>query len=398
MISFALTEEQQLVKETAHKFAAEVIRPNLRAWERAGAVPEEARRAFRDLGLTSLELDPESANGQGLTTAVLVHEELSWGDPGAALALWTTHTLGPALRELADAEQAQRLLAPFLAHTAHTFALAYSEEWKTVPTGFATQAVPDKGGYLLSGIKSFVWNAEQADLSMVFAQLNPDAGWDGIAAFAVPRRPRAAEGGLRAGDRHDLLGLRTAWAGELHMEDHFVPEEDRLRGGGDLRAAAQRLFARAGLCTAARQVGLGRAAYEYALAYTQDRKAFGKPVAHFQANAFTLSDMLMDVDSARLLCWRAAAAADKGRLDVGLCAQALAHANEAAFRVADQAVQLLGGAGFMQDFPVEKWLRDTEALALSCGTSEQAREIAAAEELGQAARVLPGSAIQPIFT
>lgn len=148
-----------------------------------------------------------------------------------------------------------------------------------------------------------------------------------------------------------------------------------------------------------------RAAYEYALDYTQERRAFGKPVAHFQAIAFTLADMLMDVESARWMVWRAAAMLEQGQPDPALCAQAAAHANEAAFRVADNCVQLLGGAGYMQDFPAEKWLRDTKALALLYGTDALHGEVIAAAELqhplqegGPATLLTWQAAIQPLLT
>jgi acyl-CoA dehydrogenase len=141
---------------------------------------------------------------------------------------------------------------------------------------------------------------------------------------------------------------------------------------------------------------LARASYDFALDYTQERKAFGKPVAHFQAISFSLADMLMDVDAARWLLWRAATEPSLG----ALAAEAIAHANEAAWRVADWGVQLLGGAGFVKDYPVEKWLRDTKALALFSMPSECAHLIVASAELDDASVCvgLPSTALQPFFT
>jgi alkylation response protein AidB-like acyl-CoA dehydrogenase len=151
------------------------------------------------------------------------------------------------------------------------------------------------------------------------------------------------------------------------------------------------------LLNAARQVGLARAAYEFALGYTQERKAFGKPVAHFQSIAFTLADMAMDVDAARWMVWKAATELDKGKWISTVAAAA--HANEAAWRVADNGVQLLGGAGYVKDYPVEKWLRDVKALALFAPSSELADMALAGAELGTpVATGLPSTAIQPFFT
>src|SRR6185312_6983510 len=174
----------------------------------------------------------------------------------------------------------------------------------------------------------------------------------------------------------------------------------RLLAGGELVKRLEHVFARAMVINAARQVGLARAAYEFALEYTQDRKAFGKPVAHFQSIAFTLADMAMDVDAARWMVWRAATQLDKG--DWSSTVAAAAHANEAAWRVADNGVQLLGGAGYVKDYPVEKWLRDTKALALFAPPSEIAELVAAGFELGHhvsgEGHSLPSTAMQPFFT
>jgi alkylation response protein AidB-like acyl-CoA dehydrogenase len=202
---------------------------------------------------------------------------------------------------------------------------------------------------------------------------------------------------LSAGARHDLLGLRTAPAAEVVLDGCQVPEANRLRGGDDFAAGVRRLFGRACLVNAARQVGLARASYEFALEYTQERKAFGKPVAHFQSVAFTLAEMHMDVESARWMVWKAATELERGKHATVVAA--LTHANEAAWRVADNGVQLLGGAGYVRDYPVEKWLRDTKALALLSPPSEVAQLALASVELGHPVGTgLPSSGLQPFFT
>jgi alkylation response protein AidB-like acyl-CoA dehydrogenase len=157
------------------------------------------------------------------------------------------------------------------------------------------------------------------------------------------------------------------------------------------------MFVRWSVVNAARQVGIARAAYEFALEYTQERKAFGKPVAHFQSIAFTLADMAMDVESARWMVFRGASELEKGRPVAAV--EACVHANEAAWRVADNGVQLLGGAGYVKDYPVEKWMRDSKALALFQPTSEIANLSIASSELEHAVGTgLPSAAIQPFFT
>jgi alkylation response protein AidB-like acyl-CoA dehydrogenase len=174
--------------------------------------------------------------------------------------------------------------------------------------------------------------------------------------------------------------------------DAAVPEASAFHRGVAL------LLARASVVNAARQVGLARAAYELALDYTQERRAFGKPVAHFQAVAFSLAEMAMEVDAARWMVWRAAHALDRGQPGAGVPA-ALVQAYQTAFRVADESVQLLGGAGYVQDHPAEKWLRDTKALALFSPPDQLAQLTVAGDELDEALEgPLPSAAIQPFFT
>jgi alkylation response protein AidB-like acyl-CoA dehydrogenase len=397
MISFALEEDQQIIQETVRSFARDVVRPNYRAWERARGVPAEARRRFHELGLGLLDV-PEAlgGGGAGMVTAALVQEELAWGDPGAAVALWAPHTAAAALCELGDAAQVGSLLARLEAPE-RLGAVAYSERNGPL-AGFGTVAERRGDAWVLRGHKAFVVNGGRAELTVVFAQIEPGRGWDGVGVFVVP----AGTPGLREGARHELLGLETVPVSEVVLEDCVVPEALRLRGGDNLAASFTRWLGRVALTTAARQVGLARASYEYALEYTQERKAFGKPVAHFQSIAFALAEMLMDVEAARWMVWRAAASYDRGPSgapDWGLVAQAAVHANEAAWRVADQGVQLLGGAGYIQDYPAEKWLRDTKALALLGPTDQLAQLAVAGAELGQTLdTVWPSLAIQPLVS
>jgi alkylation response protein AidB-like acyl-CoA dehydrogenase len=376
MISFGLEEDQQIIQETVRKLAAEELRPKMRAFEKSG-LPDALRRKFDEMGL--------GLDDVALSTAVLVHEELAFGDPGAAVALSAPYEGNRALLALADDAQRARFAGK-------PTAVAYSER-KAPLDGFATVAKRVDGGWALTGRKAFVVGAAAAELHLVFAQVEGTAGWDGIGAFVVER----GNAGLRVGDKHALLGLEAVAAHEIVLESCKVADGDRLLGGGELVTRVEQLFARTMVLNAARQVGLARAAYEFALAYTQDRRAFGKPVAHFQSIAFTLADMAMDVDAARWMVWRAATELEKGGWSSTVAATA--HANETAWRVADNGVQLLGGAGYVKDYPVEKWLRDTKALALFAPPSEVAELALAGFELGTPVSTgLPSTALQPFFT
>ncbi len=396
MISFALEEDQQLIQDTVRKFAAESIRPKMRDFEKAGAVPDGLRRQFHELGLGLIDL-PEAVGGQGagLVTAALVHEELSYGDPGAAVALWAPHLAAQALLALGSDEQQRRLLGRFAATDGHARLGAVAWADKKAPLeGFSTVARKDGADWILDGHKAFVVNGGLADLTIVFAQLEGTTGWGGIGAFAV----EASNPGLKAGERHALLGLEAVHAAEVVLTGCRVPDSDRLiRGDEKPSDGVKTMFVRWSVVNAARQVGIARASYELALEYTQERKAFGKPVAHFQAIAFTLAEMAMDVDAARWLVWRGASELEHGRPLAAV--EACVHANEAAWRVADNGVQLLGGAGYVKDYPAEKWMRDTKTLALFQPTSEIASLSIASSELGHALGTgLPSAAIQPFFT
>jgi alkylation response protein AidB-like acyl-CoA dehydrogenase len=403
MISFDPTEDQQLILGTVSELARSSLLPRAREFEKARAVSPEIRRAAQELSLAMAHV-PEAVGGQGLglLTALLINEELATGDAAAAFSLPGFGSFSLAVLELATEEQARRLLAPFADPSDESFgAVAWSEQraLRERP-GFGTSAKKTAGGWELTGSKCFVGNADLARSLIVFAQIDPEAGWNGIGAFAVARD----NPGLRIGERHKTLGLDCASFGQLTLEAAKVDDADRLEGNGDFARATIRFFAKYGLLVAARQVGLAGAAFDIAREYCDIRKAFGKPIGHFQAVAFTLADRLMDVEGARALCHRAAWAWDSGR-DEKSCllysAQAIAQSHEAAMRCADDAVQLHGGAGFMRDVIVEKMMRDAKQMALVALTAEHADQLAAAIELDASldpALVLPTPETQAVFT
>ncbi len=386
MISFAPTEDETLMVRSVADLASAVLRPHMRAHEAARGLSDDARRAAFALGLGALAI-PESAGGPGLglRTAVLLEEELGAGDAAAAFALAGPGAFGTCVAELGTPAQRDALLAPFLAEGGHGRfgAVAFGEARALAERpGFATTAVPNgAGGYVLSGTKSYVRNADRAEVFVVFAQVDPAAGWDGLGAFVV----RRDQPGVTLGPRETTLGLDAMALGALVLDGVEVGEDARLLGGGAFNAALLRFLAKEALLVAARAVGLAREAFEVTRAYVDTRRAFGKPIGHFQAVAFAVADRAMDVESGRALVHRAAAAWDTD-LPARECllrsAYAVSFALEAAMRAGDSAVQLHGGAGFMRDYPVEKLMRDAKQLQLCVLTSEHADQLAAAAELG----------------
>ena len=233
--------------------------------------------------------------------------------------------------------------------------------------------------------------AADAALTIVFACTPGPSTWESACAFVVEGRPA----GLRTGEAHVLGGLQGVPMSELVLEECAVPAAGRLEAAGDFAGGVRRLFARLALLGATRQVGLARAAHTYALAYTQDRTAFGRPVAHFQAIAFDLADRQMEIDAAQAQVRRAAFAIDVGARDATVQSwQAAALASQVAWDAADSAVQLLGGAGYLRDHPVEKWLRDTQALALVGPSRAHCLECLGAASLGLEPPAFPPPASQ----
>jgi alkylation response protein AidB-like acyl-CoA dehydrogenase len=403
MIDFEPSEDQRLMRDAVGQLARSSFAARVRDLEKARAVPDELRRAVHEMGLGGVAL-PERVGGQGLgwVTAVLLEEEIARVDAAAAAALPGPGAFGTAVLELAAENEQAALLAPFFAPDGHDRfgAVAWGENGPCRERpGMSTVARRAGPGWRLDGKKSFVHNAGLAQSFVVLAQVEPEAGWRGLGAFVVPADR------VRIGARHQTLGLDAAWFGEVVLEDVQLDGAARI-GPADAEpftAALLRFFAKRALVGAARCVGLGQRAFDLAREYCDTRVAFGKPIGHFQAVAFTLADRLMDVESARWLLWEAAWAWDAGKPErecLRRTAVAAAHASEVAMRTADDCVSLHGGMGFIRDVEAEKLMRDAKQLALCGATAEQLDQWATAVELGSPldpALLLPTSETQAVF-
>jgi alkylation response protein AidB-like acyl-CoA dehydrogenase len=318
----------------------------------------------------------------------MLEEEVSWGDPAAGFAFGGPGAFGFAVRELGTTEQACAALESFTTDGGHARfgAVAWGEtKANRERAGFVTVATKTGDGWKLDGAKAYVVNADRAERFVVFAQVDAAAGWRGLGAFLVDKDAK----GLTVLARETTLGLDAVSFGGIALAGVVVPDSARLLGGDDFSAALVRFFARHAVIVAARGVGLSRAAFDVTREYVDGRKAFGKPIGHFQAVAFTIADRAMDVDAGRGLVWRAAAAwdaFDRGEGEEKEClllsAQAIAFVHEAAMRCGDDGVQLHGGAGFMRDYPVEKFMRDAKQIGLCGMTAEHADQLAGAIALG----------------
>jgi alkylation response protein AidB-like acyl-CoA dehydrogenase len=343
------TEELALLVETARSFAAEELSPHARAYEAAGKPSEAAEAAFSQIGLAGLEV-PDRFGGAGLgaLARALVGEELGAGDPGAALALDLLGPVAGALLELGGDEAFAELALPLLEGE-------NERAWLVAPG--ETSLVRE--GARVSGTVPWV-PADRVGLLLVLEPAGAYAVREGIDARPLPG-----------------AGLRAAGAAELTLDGAPVvvlPADS---------AASARALGRARLHANGLLIGVLRQAVEFASGYAQERVAFGRPIAHHQALAFLLTDMHMAVEGARWLLWEAAWQADEGLDFAGAAASAFVEAVEASRLVGPAAVQVLGGHGFMQDYPVEKSMREARVLGLLFGGIDGGREDAGRAWLAQ---------------
>ncbi|MEW5851511.1 MAG: acyl-CoA dehydrogenase family protein [Myxococcota bacterium] len=394
MIHFGHDEDTKLLVDTVRSFGEKEIRPRLREFEAAGALTPSLEKAYAELGIAALSL-PSSVGGSdmGERTEVLVGEELGYADLGTSYALPGPGAFGLALRLLGSEAQQARWLKDYAADGTLRGAVAYSE--KPNPEGeMQTRAVRSGGGWVLSGAKSHVLHAPRARHFVVFARVEGE----GLGAFVVERAAK----GLTVGEKLGVLAFDAAGIAPITLQDVKVSDDARLTAGGDFAVKATELFVRAALRSAARLVGGARASYVLALEYAQTRKTFGKPIGHHQALGFLLADMATAVDSMRWMVWRAAAALDDNDENAILEAcKAVAEVQETAMWVTNQGVQVHGGAGFIQDLPVEKWMREAKAAMSYAMTSQHADELVADAMLNpdEARKLLrvPSPTLQPVL-
>jgi acyl-CoA dehydrogenase len=362
MIDFAPTEEQAAIRDLAQQIAMEQFRKLARQGDEDCATPDYLFELLGQTGL--LSPFPEEVGGAGTQSAVthaLIAEALAYGDGGYTLSYLGAILPGLAVT-IAGTEAQQRLLLPrFISDNG---ALGWSEP----ASGLAardTQATlrqdTSSGALELSGSKRGVVHGAANGLHVVTARDNETPGLDGLRLVVLPNHAS----GVAATPEDAPLGLRAATRARLRLEHVALDANDVLGGFEAGAAGAQRFIALANVLLGALAVGIASAALDYAVEYAKGRVQFGKPISSFQAIAFMGAEMAMDTDAARLLIWQAAHAWDAGAGEDALrrAERARVQAVKVAQRVTTDAVQMLGGAGFLQDHPVELWMRDAEALA-----------------------------------
>ncbi len=352
-----LSEDDRLFRDSIRRFAREQIAPHVRAMDEAAQFRPDILRHFFELGLMGIEI-PEEYGGQGGTffQSLLAIEEIAAVDPAAAVIVDVQNTLvNNALLRWATEDQKRRWLPRLAQDTTAAFALSEANAGSDA-FALATRAVPDGERYLLTGRKLWITNAAEAGLFLVFANINPEAGYKGITCFVIER----GAPGFTVGKKEDKLGIRASSTCELILDQTPVPAADILGEPGKGYKIAIEALNEGRIGIGAQMTGLAGAALRHALAYVKERKQFGQPLSAFQAVQFDLARMATDLETARLLVFNAARLREAGQPFLKEAAMAKYWSSEIAETVASRAVELFGGVGFTKDYPVEKLYRDAK--------------------------------------
>ena len=369
-----LDDDHVEVQRWAHGFAVDAIRPSAARNDHERLQPLDVLKAAFEIGLLTLAIPSEYGGGgvgSALTQAI-VAEELSWGCIGVYSYFSGTNMFVAALQECGTEDQRRRWLTPLCADGPHTAGFACTEPGGGSDVSrIRTKARKVDGGFVLSGQKIFITNAGLAQSLLIVADATDADHRLGLTMFAA----RGDAPGLSYGPRALTMGWRASTNAEVFIDDLFVPDDDVIGEVGTGFDGAVRTFELSRIEVAACSIGVARAALEYARDYANQREAFGRPIARFQGVSFPLADAVTRLRASRLLTWDAARTADRGEPFGTKASMAKLFASENAVATTSQAMQVLGGHGYVEDHPVEKWFRDARLETIEEGTSEIQRVI-----------------------
>ena len=365
-----LEEDERMFQASVRRFAQERLAPKVRAMDQAGVFDKGLLAELFDMGLMAVQV-PEEYGGQGgtLFQSVLAIEELARVDPSASVVVDVQNTLfDSAILRWGNEEQKRRWLPRAAKDTAASYALSEAGSGSDA-FALTTKAVEDGDGYRITGRKLWITNAAEAGLFLLFATVNPEAGYKGITAFLIERDFP----GFKVGKKEDKLGIRASSTCELILDDCRVPRANVVGEIGKGYKIAIETLNEGRIGIGAQMTGLAEGALDAAIAYAKQRKQFGKAIAEFQGVQFELAEMAVEVEAARLLVYNAARLCDAGMPFVTEAAMCKYFASQVAERVASRAVEVLGGVGFTKDYPVEKFYRDAKIGRIYEGTSNMQR-------------------------
>jgi len=378
-MDFGYTPEQQHLRKTVRAFCEAEIKPHVMEWDESQTFPDQVFRKLGELGVLGAVF-PEDLGGTGYSYVdySLVMEELARVDPSVALCVAAHVSLCTNHIYLAGSEEQKQRYIPKLASGEWIGSWALTEpESGSDAGGTHTRAVRDGDCWVINGSKTFTTNGQVADVCVVMAVTDRAASSHGISAFLVEK----GTPGFRPGKKENKLGMRCSPTNEMILTDCRVPTSQLCGKQGEGFVDALRILDGGRISIAALAVGIAQGAYEASLRYSKQRKQFGRFISEFQAIQHKLADMATDIDAARLLTLRAAWMKDSGQNVNKESSMAKLFASETAVRVADEAVQVHGGYGFLKDYPVEKFYRDVKLCTIGEGTSEIQRLVIARQLL-----------------
>lgn len=376
MIDFTLTNEQKELQRLAREFASKEIRPQAEEHDRSGKFPIDiAKKAF-EIGLMNLNI-PQEYNGAGLKVLdeVIIAEELSWGCSGISTAFAVNHLATAPVIIAGNEEQKKKYLG--MMTNKLTFASYAVTEPQAGSDVASIQTTAKLAGdeYIINGSKQWITGASVAKWFYVLAKTDLSKGHKGMSAFIVD----ADTPGIKIGKKEDMMGQRASATHGVTFEEVKIPKLNLLGQEGDGFKIAMKAFDHTRPGIAANAVGVARAAMEHAIEYSKVRTSFGMPIAMHQGINFMISDMACEIEAARLLAWQAAWAIDNGIRNTKLAAFAKRFAADTVMKVTTDAVQVFGGYGYSNEYPVAKLMRDAKIFQIYEGTSQIQRLIIAKE-------------------
>jgi alkylation response protein AidB-like acyl-CoA dehydrogenase len=389
-LDFSLTPEQEEIRALAHEFAVKEMRPQADYFDEHEETPWEVMRKAHELGIGQSSGMPTEYGGGGVDfiTELILQEELSWGDAGMAVAIMASGLAAAGILAMGTEAQKQRYLSMLCNPSDLKLAAMGLTEPNSGSDSLALETTAERvdGGHVLNGTKQFCTNGGIADLQVAFANTDKTQGPAGIAAFVIEK----GNPGMRQGRKERKLGVRASHTAQVIFEDCFVADEARLgydpsgKAHGPGAVGAMLMLEATRPAIAAGAVGIARAAFEFARDYSLEREQFGKPIAKHEAIAFKLADMATQVDAARLLTWRAGWMAHN-RMPMSRAEGSMAKlfAGDIAMQVTIEAVQVLGGYGYIKEYPVERFMRDAKIYQIWEGTAEIQRLVISRYILGE---------------
>ncbi len=355
MLDFRLDDEQQMLTDAIHRFSEEMVRKTFREAEEMGKIPADVLKAGWEIGLLPTGL-PEAFGGLGeysAVTSAVAMEEFAWGDLAITMAIMRPNLVAIPVMLCGTDEQKAEYLPMFAAEGLPQVTSALTEPMiQFDPRNLKTTATKDGDNYVINGTKMMVLNANDSGLILVYAN---DGGE--TQGFLVP----AASDGITVGDREKLMGINAIEGNRVTFENVTVSASAKL--GGDAGCDFDLILNHSRVALGAAAVGILRAGTEYAVEYTKQRVQFGKPVAQNQSIAFMLAEMATDVDQLRMMVWEAAWELDQGKDATRTTTVMKYHMDDLVVKAADQALQALGGYGYIREYPVELWLRNARGMA-----------------------------------